>query len=242
MKLKLIGLMAVMLIFSLGCFGCDWLFDDGIDYEVTANGTIGSVTTTALTLTFKEDISGLVAGDITITNGTGEAAKGSLSGSGKSYTLNVNVAKAGSISVKIDKEGIKSTAKTETVHFYTPGGNGNGNGGGKEPGGGGAGYFQISGTIIGNARGYTNLDVTVYYGNVYTTIGYDMGIDIATDNTWYVGNSDYIFAIPGATIYALVDTYCTVEKRPVYLGYFTLRICDGQYQFNAVINLDSPDG
>jgi len=124
MKQKLIGLLAIMMVFCLT--GCDWLLDDDIDYSVSANGTKDSVNSTLLTFTFDEEVE-ITANDITIINDSGHATKGSIQGSGKNYTLGITVQKAGDISVKINKTGIKSTAKNVTVHFATS------SGGGTEP-------------------------------------------------------------------------------------------------------------
>ena len=124
MKQKLIGLLAIMLVFSFGMIGCDWLFDDGdggdddINYTVEANGSSGSVPSTTLTFVFDDDVT-ITANDITITNGTGTVTKGNLNGSGKSYTLGITVTTAGNISVSINKTGISSAAKSVTVHKET---------------------------------------------------------------------------------------------------------------------------
>jgi hypothetical protein len=64
--------------------------------------------TTKLTLAFNEAVDGLNLNDITITaNGTG-AAKGSLAGGGKSYTLTLasnSVTKSGTVEVTVTKDG-----------------------------------------------------------------------------------------------------------------------------------------
>ena len=60
---------------------------DEITFDsLTANGTANSVTTTSLTLTFSQSIPGLTASNITVTGAT----KGTLTGTGPSYTLGVS--------------------------------------------------------------------------------------------------------------------------------------------------------
>jgi hypothetical protein len=88
-----------------------------IAYNVTANGAANVTTTTALTLTFAEAVSGLAAADITVTNGTGAVAKGALSGGGTGWTLAITaVTGAGDVTVSIGKAGIAGGGKTVTVH------------------------------------------------------------------------------------------------------------------------------
>ena len=79
----------------------------------------GSPFTTSLALNFSQAISGLTADDITLTPVTGAATKGTLSGSGTSYTLTVNTTAAGSISVAVAKVGytISGSPKTVTVAY-----------------------------------------------------------------------------------------------------------------------------
>ncbi|GHT52832.1 hypothetical protein AGMMS49982_14110 [Bacteroidia bacterium] len=67
-------------------------------------GTSGTESSTGITLTFSEDVSSglLAAGNITLTNGTGVAVKGTLTGSGTTYTLNLtSVNTAGAVKVGI---------------------------------------------------------------------------------------------------------------------------------------------
>ncbi|GHU67367.1 hypothetical protein FACS189413_02000 [Bacteroidia bacterium] len=67
-------------------------------------GTANTMSSTGITLTFSESVSGLTADNITLTNGTGVAVKGMLTGSGATYTLNLtSVTTAGT--VKVDIEG-----------------------------------------------------------------------------------------------------------------------------------------
>jgi hypothetical protein len=95
--------------------------------DVTANGS-SSQTTTQLTLTFSQTISGLAADDISL-SGVSGVTKGSLSGSGPSYTLGVSGFTAGgTLSVAVSKSGytISGSPKTVTVFYSGSGGGGGG--------------------------------------------------------------------------------------------------------------------
>jgi len=81
-------------------------------YTVTASG---SPTTTSLIFTFSAPVTGLTADAITLTNDSGQATKGTVSGSGTSWTLTVSGVRAGTIKVKITKTGIEDEIKTVTV-------------------------------------------------------------------------------------------------------------------------------
>jgi hypothetical protein len=87
-----------------------------VAYTAAADGTAGTTTSTAITLTFNEAVSGLTAGDITLVNGSGSVTKGALIGSGQAWSLAITVATAGNVTVSINKTGIASGAKTVAVH------------------------------------------------------------------------------------------------------------------------------
>jgi hypothetical protein len=92
----------------------------GKTYTVSQNGSSSAATTT-LTITFAAAESGLTAENITITDGTGKAAKnGALSGTGPAYTLPVNVTQAGDITVTITKSGVDSNDHPVTVYKPAP--------------------------------------------------------------------------------------------------------------------------
>jgi hypothetical protein len=82
---------------------------------LTANGTSGTVTTTALTLTFDVDPTSLAAGDITVTGAT----KGVLSGTGTNRSLGISaitVANGASVTVAIaDPAGFTILPASRTV-------------------------------------------------------------------------------------------------------------------------------
>jgi hypothetical protein len=87
-----------------------------ITWSAQVNGTADTDDTTRITLTFSEAVAGLTANDITLTDGTGSVTKGSLSGSGKGYVLNITVDTAGTVSVKVTKDGVTTAAQDVTVH------------------------------------------------------------------------------------------------------------------------------
>ena len=70
--------------------------------SATADGTADTATSTKIDLTFDTAITGLTADDITITNGTGAAIKGALTGSGTSWSIALtSVTTQGNISVAV---------------------------------------------------------------------------------------------------------------------------------------------
>ena len=88
--------------------------------SVIANGS-STQTTTQLTLTFSQAITGLAAGDITL-SGVSNVTKGNLSGSGPTYTLGISgFTSGGSLTVSVSKPGyvISDSSKTVTI-YYTP--------------------------------------------------------------------------------------------------------------------------
>jgi hypothetical protein len=121
------GLSILALVFGLVLAGCaDPNKNIGTDPAVNppagditytalqSGGTNGTVTSTGIAFTFSRDTA-LAAEDITLTDGTGKAAKGGLSGGGKNWTLAVTVETAGSVTVKITRKGIENGEKTVTL-------------------------------------------------------------------------------------------------------------------------------
>ena len=84
-----------------------------ITYELTTTGS-GPVTT-GIVFTFSEPVSGLEAGDITITDDTGAVTTGTLTGSGKTWTLGITVFTAGNVKVSINKSGIDDGEQSVAV-------------------------------------------------------------------------------------------------------------------------------
>jgi hypothetical protein len=87
-----------------------------ITYTATANGTDNTTTSTAITFTFGEGVTDLTAEQITLTKGTGTAAKGDLTGSGTTWYLEITVQQAGTVKVTITREGIKAMETPVTVY------------------------------------------------------------------------------------------------------------------------------
>jgi len=90
----------------------------GVHYrrDITYNITIDNTTyTTAIYFEFNHSISGLTADHIMITNSTGSATRGELTGEGTSWTVTVTVATAGDIWVWINKPGVDINPKMMEV-------------------------------------------------------------------------------------------------------------------------------
>jgi len=88
--------------------------------SVTANGS-ETETTRDLTLTFSRAITGLTAADITL-SGVSGVNKGTLSGSGPTYTLPISgFTESGTLTVSVTKSGynISNSSKTVGIHHYT---------------------------------------------------------------------------------------------------------------------------
>ena len=125
------GILSFWLIFGLFLAGCSTGDDDGGNTggntavtfsSVTANGS-STQTTTQLTLTFSQAITGLSAGDITL-SGVSGVSKGTLSGSGPSYTLGISgFTSGGTLSVAVAKSGytISGSPKSAPIFYYNVG-------------------------------------------------------------------------------------------------------------------------
>lgn len=86
---------------------------------VQVGGVSQTTDTASIAFTFSEDVHGLSAANITLTDGTGKATKGVLTGSGKSYSLTVTAVEEGNITVKIANVGgytFPTTAATVAVY------------------------------------------------------------------------------------------------------------------------------
>jgi len=88
-----------------------------ITYDVQGNGSNNIADTTTITFNFSIPVWGLTAQDIAITNVSGSVTKGSLTGSGTSWALGVNVSSPGSITISINKSGIDTGTKRVTVYM-----------------------------------------------------------------------------------------------------------------------------
>lgn len=86
---------------------------------VQVGGATGTADTTSIAFTFSKDIYGLSAANITLTDGTGKATKGVLTGSGKTYSLTVTAVEEGNIAVKVaDIGGYTFPTTAATVAVY----------------------------------------------------------------------------------------------------------------------------
>jgi hypothetical protein len=92
--------------------------NDTVEFNnVSANGAPGQ-TTTQLTLNFSEPIAGLSASDITLGGVTG-VVKGTLTGSGPTYTLPISGFTAGgNLTVSVAKEGYVVSGSPKAVTIY----------------------------------------------------------------------------------------------------------------------------
>jgi hypothetical protein len=89
---------------------------DLITWTAGADGTAGTVTSTAIGFTFSGEVE-LSESDITVADGSGSAVWGALSGSGKNWSLALDaVSEAGDLTVSINKAGIESGGKAVAVY------------------------------------------------------------------------------------------------------------------------------
>ncbi|MGI6349637.1 MAG: phage major capsid protein [Eubacteriales bacterium] len=91
--------------------------------SATADGTSSTTTSTKITITLSSDVVGLKAEHFTLEDGTGKAAPGALTGSGKNYVLALDsVTTQGSVTMKIADIGgfdFPTTGTSVTVHKST---------------------------------------------------------------------------------------------------------------------------
>ncbi|ETT61943.1 cell wall/surface repeat protein [Paenibacillus sp. FSL R7-277] len=92
--------------------------------SAVADGVPGTTTSTKIDLTFDAAITGLTADDITITDGTGSAVKGSLSGLGTAWSLALtSVTAEGDVSVAVNSPSgytVSGSPQTATVSLFKP--------------------------------------------------------------------------------------------------------------------------
>ncbi|OWR31920.1 hypothetical protein CDO73_05440 [Saccharibacillus sp. O23] len=100
-------------------------FDSASSTAVTlqsaaADGAAGTTTSTKIDLTFDVSVTGLTASDITLTDGTGAAVKGALTGSGTSWSIALSsVTAEGDISVAVNApNGYTISGSPKTVAVY----------------------------------------------------------------------------------------------------------------------------
>ena len=132
MKKSIFSILAILAVFAMVTAGCKNDPDDPPPAGtgtvtltgVTANGSASS-TTTSLNLVFSAAITGLSAGDITVTGVSGFTGftKGTTLTAGAAagtYTLPITVTAAGSVSVSAAKSGyaISGSPKTAALNFF----------------------------------------------------------------------------------------------------------------------------
>ena len=87
--------------------------------NVTANGS-ATQATTQLTLTFSQAVPGLTASDITL-SGVPGVTRGTLSGTGPTYTLNISgFSSGGTLTVAVARAGVTITNPSRTVPIHGP--------------------------------------------------------------------------------------------------------------------------
>jgi hypothetical protein len=85
----------------------------------TANGASGTTASTTITLTFDVAVTGLTADNITVTNGTGAAAKGALTGSDTTWSLAMMTTTEGNVTLAVTvPKGYALTGSPKTVAVY----------------------------------------------------------------------------------------------------------------------------
>ena len=115
---------ALLLIAGLVFMGCpgdpsgNEEEEGDITWELSQDGEededgLGTKTTTAITIKFSSDVTGLRGQDVTLS--TGNVTQGALTGSGKEWKVAVTVANPGNVSVDINKEGIEKGPQTIRV-------------------------------------------------------------------------------------------------------------------------------
>jgi hypothetical protein len=86
-----------------------------VAWTAKAAGADKVTTSTAIAITFGEAVTGLSAEEITVANAAGKAVKGALSGSGTAWRLGIDAQKAGTVKVRIARDGIEEAEQTVTV-------------------------------------------------------------------------------------------------------------------------------
>ena len=180
-----VPLLLLAVIFALTFITCDDGGDGGTDTPVTfssaaANGS-SSQTTTQLTLTFSAAITNLTAADITL-SGVSGVSKGTLSGSGPTYTLPISgFTTGGTLSVAAAKTGyaVSGSPKQVTIYYYN-----SGSGAWIDPA---TQTTQLTGgTVLLSYSQYARpLTGSPYH---YTTWDYSEGVGSTNKFTWYGAN------------------------------------------------------
>ena len=156
---------------------------------VQSGGTSGTADSTGIVLTFSQAVTGLTANDITISNGTGGAVKGTLSGSGTTWTIALtSVTTQGNVTVSVGNFGtFNVTTGAQTVAVYkdttTPTTNVTFT---AVQSGGASGTTDSTGIILTFSQAVTGLsasDITINDGTGAVTKGALSG----SGSTWTIG-------------------------------------------------------
>jgi len=113
----LLVILAVLLVFGMVMSCGPVEEEEPVDVVFTGAGANGNndASTTALTLTFDTEITGLTASHITLSSSTG-ATKGALSGSGQAYNLAVSgITSSGTVTITVANVGKFNITGTQTV-------------------------------------------------------------------------------------------------------------------------------
>ena len=156
---------------------------------VQSGGTSGTTDSTGIVLTFSQAVTGLTANDVTINNGTGAAVKGTLSGSGTTWTIALaSVTTQGDVTVSVGNFGtFNVTTGAQTVAVYkdttTPATNVTFT---AVQSGGASGTTDSTGIILTFSQAVTGLsasDITINDGTGAVTKGALSG----SGSTWTIG-------------------------------------------------------
>jgi len=90
-----------------------------ITYTAIADGTAGTTSSTKIVFTFSEAVTDLVDTEITFTGAAADKGAG-LTGSGTKWTLPIIANSEGSITVKIEHDGVEETEITVPIHYKAP--------------------------------------------------------------------------------------------------------------------------
>jgi len=91
-----------------------------ISWNWSVNGAAGTATTSAITITFDAAVADLQPSEVTvatIVGNPGRATKGTLTGSGVTWTQNIVVTAQGKVRVTITKEGIDTASKDVDIYL-----------------------------------------------------------------------------------------------------------------------------
>jgi len=122
-KLIFIGIIAIVALICFTMIACQEPESTSVIpvtfNSVTANGN-KTQSTTVLTMTFSQAISGLTANDITL-SGVSDVQKGNLSGFGVTYTLPISgFTSGGTLSVAVVKSGYNISGSPKKATIYYP--------------------------------------------------------------------------------------------------------------------------